>query len=635
MADDLEHKSSDGSSSRPTIDWSSSLCKNQLTDYCNSIGSDSSKLRRIFYDICDRAINGSIPRLEYITTALRDIFISIPHAITIFVDVLTLFDVWSANDSTAKNDNKRRSRFIAFISACNDTCLSDVILKERLDYETTGDAKIIPNKKAAQTKFVKLKTRLYYKQQKFNLLREESEGYAKLITELNQVDDFEVSSMNQVIRSLIGCFNLDPNRVLDVMLESFESRLHLEKSYVPLIAKFLDNETTLTQVVALKFNFYKTKRTPESLYLLAAVLISNELIDLTELLCYLGPKDSLIESHNNYLLEEARKIIRKATVISTVEDQKEDDPFKEEERFSLFVNNQKLGLCHALTKVGNWKHSRLMIQHLMPPDYCLGVGAICSNLALSLAVSIDYLYSKFSSLPEALAVKIPKAEYPHIRFIKPVECVKEFIEQTVPMVCLIGPYLYINTQVMTKLIRICRCLWPSRDSSSNVDASHAHAAAAAGAASNTPVLDEANVNQVTLRSAILDILDQCILPAVTVIDSNAALSEELWLLLKLIPYESRYRLYYGWKKEPTVPLLMKVRASSLSKMKYIMKRLSKDTYKQYGRQIGKLSHSNPVFLFQNVSSSLNSISFGMFIMKKYSFLFLILTLGSGSNSIVR
>lgn len=154
-------------------------------------------------------------------------------------------------------DSKRRECFIAFLSACNENSVCDVILKERLDYETTGDARIIPNKKVAQSKFVKLKTRLYYKQQKFNLLREESEGYAKLITELNQVDDFDVSSMNQVIRSLIGCFNLDPNRVLDVMLESFESRLHLEKSYVPLISKFLDNETTLTQVLALKFSFYQ------------------------------------------------------------------------------------------------------------------------------------------------------------------------------------------------------------------------------------------------------------------------------------------------------------------------------------------------------------------------------------------
>lgn len=44
-----------------------------------------------------------------------------------------------------------------------------------------------------------------YKQRRFNLFREESEGYAKLITELNQ--DFGASSsvaILDIIKSLIG-----------------------------------------------------------------------------------------------------------------------------------------------------------------------------------------------------------------------------------------------------------------------------------------------------------------------------------------------------------------------------------------------------------------------------------------------
>lgn len=202
-----------------------------------------------------------------------------------------------------KVDCKRRDCFLAFLSSCNENAVCDVILKERLDYETTGDARIIPNKKGAQSKFVKLKTRLYYKQQKFNLLREESEGYAKLITELNQTDDFDVSSMNQVIRSLIGCFNLDPNRVLDVMLESFESRLHLEKSYVPLISKFLDNETTLTQVLALKFSFYQVGSSLLSLLLFLTILVVRFPIPILNLTtCYL-----LVLSSQNFLVFQHEK----------------------------------------------------------------------------------------------------------------------------------------------------------------------------------------------------------------------------------------------------------------------------------------------------------------------------------------
>ena len=48
-----------------------------------------------------------------------------------------------------------------------------------------------------------------YKQQKFNLLREESEGYAKLVTELGQEISRHVTSARALenIKSLIGANN--------------------------------------------------------------------------------------------------------------------------------------------------------------------------------------------------------------------------------------------------------------------------------------------------------------------------------------------------------------------------------------------------------------------------------------------
>ena len=162
-------------------------------------------------------------------------------------------------ETSADADNKRRrDALVHLLSATCETVLSEPILRERLELDTAGDAGIVVNKKAAGTKFVKLKTRLYYKQQKYNLLREESEGYAKLVAELSQHESaFDVTFMMQVIRSLIGCFNLDPNRVLDIILEVFEVRLNLESLFVDLIRRFLDSSTALTQVLAFKFNFYK------------------------------------------------------------------------------------------------------------------------------------------------------------------------------------------------------------------------------------------------------------------------------------------------------------------------------------------------------------------------------------------
>ena len=39
----------------------------------------------------------------------------------------------------------------------------------------------------------------------------------------------------KVIKSIIGFFNLDPNRVLDIILESFECQLHMHGFFVELL----------------------------------------------------------------------------------------------------------------------------------------------------------------------------------------------------------------------------------------------------------------------------------------------------------------------------------------------------------------------------------------------------------------
>ncbi|KAK6972334.1 THO complex subunit 2 [Biomphalaria glabrata] len=45
---------------------------------------------------------------------------------------------------------------------------------------------------------------------------------------------------------------------------------------------------------------------------------------------------------------------------------------------------------------------------------------------------------------------------------------------------------------------------------------------------------------------------------------------------------------------------MSTRADCLDRAKYIMKRLSKETVKPSGRQLGKLSHSNPSIVFEYI-----------------------------------
>lgn len=91
--------------------------------------------------------------------------------------------------------------------------------------------------RAYQNRRVKAVTQQHYEQQKFNLLREENEGFSKLIVELNQsnitMGNIEVVKSN--VKELIGFFSLDPNRVLDIILDSFSNHVWNIEPYIALL----------------------------------------------------------------------------------------------------------------------------------------------------------------------------------------------------------------------------------------------------------------------------------------------------------------------------------------------------------------------------------------------------------------
>ncbi len=74
-------------------------------------------------------------------------------------------------------------------------------------------------------------TNLLYRQSNYNLLREESEGYSKLMTELFTTSNNgpptgeTVEATFERVKALVGAFDLDVGRVLDVVLDVFASVL--------------------------------------------------------------------------------------------------------------------------------------------------------------------------------------------------------------------------------------------------------------------------------------------------------------------------------------------------------------------------------------------------------------------------
>lgn len=54
-----------------------------------------------------------------------------------------------------------------------------------------------------------------------------------------------------------GCFNLDPNRVLDIILEVYESRSDQDDFFLSLIKSYMCEPLTLCHILGFKFKFYQ------------------------------------------------------------------------------------------------------------------------------------------------------------------------------------------------------------------------------------------------------------------------------------------------------------------------------------------------------------------------------------------
>eukprot|EP00536_Pseudo-nitzschia_multiseries_P015301 jgi/Psemu1/291937/fgenesh1_pg.854_\ len=102
-------------------------------------------------------------------------------------------------------------------------------------------------------------------------------------------------------------------------------------------------------------------------------------------------------------------------------------------------------------------------------------------------------------------------------------------------------------------------------------------------------------------------------------DRVVALSR-LWSVLKILPYDIRYKLYEGWQgpglekaglmqaRDGTTKPLPNVEAEMVAgkAARYSLKRLSKDNIRDMSRQLAKVTHSNPLVVFATILSQIES-----------------------------
>ena len=446
--------------------------------------------------------------------------------------------------------------------------------------------------KSAQQLFVKerkINTKLNFKQNKYNLLGEESEGYAKCIIALNTygaAPGGAQADLRRHIESLIGRFSLDPNRVLEVILgilEEFPSADNLW-GLIPIF-----NTEALVHVLGFKFQGYHAAKTlaqeeaqeegevpttpgeraangaasggpavnaPSALYALVGNLMKRELVTCEALLGHLSPPNQAVrEAH-----ARARDLVTKdVDDIGKISLNSKDPKAKTQkqgqgasvlnarrmaldasEMYAEVVSHridgysfhgQRMRLCIAALESQNWDLALVLL------DYWKGIGvlpatdkAIAQAMCTAVSVLLEPAWSRL--FPQGMVRAFAKGAIATKDLSTGQKVEEIFLCRHVKALAThLGENLCTNPKLLTK---VCRYLGGAlvvlreRDQAPKKDAKGSYA---------------------SMERYAVEIMEAAILPALCLIPANPAITMEVWHVLDMLPYTARFLLYGKWQQK--------------------------------------------------------------------------------------
>ena len=191
------------------------------------------------------------------TKAVINLFCGdLQHANECFHDVLsdTLWLVGQECDLSEGNGSEElTSRFTEFIKRIVKNAVCPIhLLDERMEVTMLAKCGLVNDN--FQRVMNRTNTQRYYTQKKFNLIRDENEGYSKLIAFLHQ-PTINPSTLASTLSSYISLFDLDPNRVFDMILDACE----VEKSKYSVFRTVFEmfKAEDVARLLEFKMNYFK------------------------------------------------------------------------------------------------------------------------------------------------------------------------------------------------------------------------------------------------------------------------------------------------------------------------------------------------------------------------------------------
>jgi len=589
-------------------------------------------LKTVITELILHAIEGHVKEICDVLTTAGLARLSLAQSA--FADALWLVNLESL-EKTMKTELDKLAMEVVKAKLVPKWMLQERLQGEFIERIGFGSAETLRKKE------IRVRSYSLFLQQKYNLLREESEGYAKMLTEIfhfmstpaEQRPDPSVLTMHA--QALIGFFDLDPNRVMDLILEGFEAHvslgtrsngspdldLKLCRDVCDVLSHF--KIKAVTAMVGFKLQFYqkdgkhqylhegsnKTIITPTSLLRMAAVLIQYGKIKLEALWPYLNPTDqALVKARSKFVtdrIEQAKKV-NKANLNSD-ERKKSVDNRGTQQNFGK--NNQKLEILYQLLLIGDWTNASKILNRLEPIMFASdeGVSQVLCSLISRL---IEPTYAQHCKVHRVLGEAMKKPEN-----TGPVEEGEEE-EGSVPMTVEeknaegkptenpweekaptelsevprtiwpvakhLGVYLYRDQVLLSKLCRILKEFIMGVKKSKG---------------------DELKKKTYTVLTAESEkILTDVIIPAFCVLGASSGLTTELWKCLKEMPYWDRFRIYGYWMEHgyTLTPEMRMQKALSIQSVRQFKKRISASNIRECGRLLVKCGLTNPLVVLEQV-----------------------------------
>ena len=370
-----------------------------------------------------------------------------------------------------------RSSIIQVIKALSSEGLvtHDLLLR-RLDYDLLEEAEIIEDASVWQRKTIRINTSMFYKQRKFNLLKEEPVGYAQVIATIRRSSD-----CYKELLCLIGKYDLDPYRVVDLLLEAFA--LNFDANLLNVVRQFDLLPASVAALFALKDRKPGTWRT-------IVECIKGGIFELEHILPYLSTE--LRQVQRKPLKESGAADMLVARVAKSETEQTEGDLIE------LRIALEEADCLKEADKLDAPWNRRLNT-------------AMCNALRRNIETSpLTYLVSR------------------------------------------LGPTGLDHESIYHLSSRL-------------------------------------DLNQ----SDHLSILVRYILPSISFQCPNVFILDLIWKKISALSFEHRSAIYQDWSSNESIN---ESREMSRTDLKRLLRRLSKENVKQYGRLLAKLSHPNPTLV---------------------------------------